>query len=143
MTRGVTLIEILVVLTILALAAALAWPPARNIRDRFLVARAVNDVRGFYHQGRLASILAGRRVRLDVAADSLVASFEATAGDSVFLRRPGPASHGVALGVSNPVIRFFVGGIAAGPGNSTLAFGRGAVTDTLVTSRLGRIRRVR
>lgn len=141
MTRGVTLVEIVVVLTLLAVVAALALAPVGAARDRLLVGRAVNDVRRFYHQARLASILGGQRVRLDVWPDSLVASAERPGADSVLLRQAGPARLGVVLVVSNPTIRFFAGGIAAGPGNSTLTFRRGAAADTLVTSRLGRIRR--
>lgn len=143
MTRGATLLEILVVTALVGLVAAIALPRLRGTRDRLVLARTVNEVRAFYHQGRLASILAGRRVRLDIAADSLVASYERPGGDSVFLRRPGPSRFGVTLQVSNPAIRFFAGGIAAGPGNSTLAFGLGAAADTLVSSRLGRLRRTR
>ena len=143
MTRGFTLVEILIAVVVITVAAAVVSPTVGRWRDRLLVARALNDVRAFYHHGRLASIVGGRRVRLVFTADSLVAVVELPAGDSLLLRRPGPSALGVSLTASNSTVRFYAGGVAAGPGNTTLVFGRGAVADTLVTSRLGRIRRAR
>jgi hypothetical protein len=69
-----------------------------------------------------------------------VAVYEA-ALDSTFLVRPGPARHGVVLLASRAVIRLDPTGLGFGAANSTLVLRRGAVAESLTTSRLGRLKR--
>ncbi|MFB3112362.1 MAG: hypothetical protein ACE10G_10045, partial [Gemmatimonadales bacterium] len=63
--------------------------------------------------------------------------------DSAFLVVSGPATYGDSLRVSRPVIRFQATGLGLGGANTQLVLRRGAAADSLATSRLGRIRRIR
>ncbi len=47
------------------------------------------------------------------------------------------------LEVSRPTIRISVTGLGYGAANTKLVFRRGTVADSLATSRIGRIRRIR
>lgn len=139
MPRGFTLIELIVVLTILGVLLAVAAPRWSAQRDRLAVHRAALEVTAFAQAARYAAIVRARRVRIEFAATDLRAVYEA-ASDSTFLVRPGPDRHGVTLEASRPVIRIGPDGLGYGAANTRLVFRRGSAADTLTTSRLGRIR---
>ena len=142
MARGFTLIEVLTVVVIIGILAAVGTPRAVRTLDRLAVGRAMNEAIAFYRTARLAAVLNGRRVRIEFSPDDLRAVFEG-ASDSTFLVVSGPATHGVSLRVSRPVIRFQATGLGLGGANTKLVLRRGAAADSLATSRLGRIRRIR
>jgi prepilin-type N-terminal cleavage/methylation domain-containing protein len=140
MSRGFSLLELLVVLVIVGVLVALVAPRWATQRDRLAVHRATTEVAGFYHAARYAAILRARQVRLEFATNALHATYEGRA-DSTFLVRAGPGRHGVTLEASRPVIRIGPDGLGAGAANTRLVLRRGAAADTLTTSRLGRLRR--
>ncbi len=142
MARGFTLIEVLTVVVIIGILAAIGTPRAVKTLDRLAVGRAMNETIAFYRTARLAAVLNGRRVRIEFSPDDLRAVFEGSS-DSTFLVASGPATHGVSLKVSRPVIRFQATGLGLGGANTKLVLRRGAAADSLATSRLGRIRRIR
>jgi prepilin-type N-terminal cleavage/methylation domain-containing protein len=140
MRRGYSLLELLVVLTLLGILLALLAPRWSGQRDRLAVHRATTEVASFYHAARYGAILRARPVRLEFAADGLRAVYESP-GDSTFLERAGPARHGVALEATRSVIRIGPDGLGFGAANTRLVLRRGAAADTLTTSRLGRMKR--
>ena len=140
MRRGVTLIELLVALAIVGMVSALALPHVTRWLDWIAVDRATWEIASFYQTARFAAIDRDQRVRLELKADTLRAVFEGVA-DSVFLRRPGPASHAVRFTASRAVIRIQSNGLGFGAANTKLVLRRGAVAESLTTSRLGRLKR--
>lgn len=139
MTRGFTLIEMLVVLTIGGVLLGIVAPRWARYHDRLAVHQATAEVASFYGAARYAAILRSQRVRMEFAADGLRAAYEG-ATDSTFLTRPGPSRHGVSLTASRSVIRIAPNGLGYGVANAKLVLRRGDVADSLTTSRLGRLK---
>ena len=142
MRRGVTLIELVMVLAIVGMVMGLAAPRVATWLDRMAVDRAAIEIVTFYHEARFGAIRRAARVRVIVGEDSLRAAFEGLL-DSTFLRRPGPGRHGVRLTASRQEIRFYPNGVGLGAANTKLVLQRGAVAESLTTSRLGRLKRWR
>lgn len=140
MRRGVTLPELAMVLTIVGLLSALAAPRAASWLDRLAVSRATGELMAFYQTARFAAIARSQRVRLELARDSLRAVFEGPR-DSIFLRWPGPAEHGVQFRATRPVIAIQPNGLGFGAANTKIVLRRGAAAESLTTSRLGRLKR--
>ena len=141
MRRGFTLIELVIVLVIVGVLAGVAAPKLPPMLDRLAVARAVNRTTAFYNTGRLSAVWKGRRVRMELGTDSLIAVLEGRS-DSTFLVVTGPAADGVAMTVSRPVVWIQPNGLGLGAANTKLVFSRGRAADSLATSRLGRLRRI-
>src|SRR5712691_2110946 len=120
MRRGVTLAELTVVLTILALVMAVTLPRLAGIRDWIAVNAAAQDVTTSIAVARYAAVMQGVRSRAVIAADSL--RIDRWQGDSwgPLLRWGGPLQHGVTLVASNPVIMFDPIGLGRGFSNTTI-----------------------
>ena len=132
--------ELIVVLALVGAMSALAFPRAAGWLDWIAVDRATGEISSFYQAARYAAIYRSQRVRLELHEDSLCAVFEG-ANDSLFLRWPGPARHGVRLTASRAVIRIQPNGLGLGAANTKLVLRRGAVAESLTTSRVGRLKR--
>jgi Tfp pilus assembly protein FimT len=133
---------LVLLVAILGLVSAIAFPPVSAWLDRLAVIRAVEGFRGFYNTARMGAIYRSSRVRIVIGPDSLVAIAEGRS-DSILVVAQGPASHGVALEVSRSPVRLYPTGIGLGAANTTVTLRRGAVSETFTLSRLGRLRRLR
>jgi prepilin-type N-terminal cleavage/methylation domain-containing protein len=140
MNRGVTLVEVLMVVTLVGVLSALGVPRVFRAQDRIAVARATSEVASFYHAARYGAILRARMVRIEFGAEALRAVYEGVT-DSTFLLRPGPGRHGVSLAASRAEVRVSPNGMGYGAANTTLILRRGTAADTLTMSRLGRLKR--
>jgi prepilin-type N-terminal cleavage/methylation domain-containing protein len=139
MQRGVTLVEMIVVLLILGCLAGWAVPKVSAWADWIAVEGASREVATFYTAARFAAAQRGTRIRVQFAADSLRSVFEGV-HDSVFRTRAGPHWHGVTLTATQAVVRIGSSGYGWGAGNTTVVLRRGKVADSLIISRLGRLR---
>ncbi|HEY6061555.1 MAG TPA: prepilin-type N-terminal cleavage/methylation domain-containing protein [Gemmatimonadales bacterium] len=139
--RGFTLVELLVVLLILVVAASLSVPRLGSALDRIATDAAARDVTTALATARAAAVLLGTRARLRIAADSLRVDREGAQGWEPYARWPGPAASGVGLQVSNPEIVFGPLGLGWGLANTRVELRRGSQIETITTSRLGRVRR--
>src|SRR5256886_6410513 len=125
MRRGVPLAELVVVLAILAIVTAVTLPRLAGVRDWIAVDTAAQEVISAIAVARSAAVMQGTRSRAVIAADSLRIDRwrEDSWGD--LHRWPGPARHGVALEVSNPVVVFEPIGLALGLSHTTVVLRRG------------------
>lgn len=139
MQRGMTLIELTIVIVILAAFALLGAPKLAGWADRLAVSQARSELVSAYRRAQLAAVFRSRRVRLSLAPDSLIAVAEGDP-DSLVFRTPGPRRHDVRLEVSRPVVRFAPTGIGFGAANTKVVLSRGRASDSLTTSRLGRLK---
>lgn len=139
--RGFTLVELLVVLVILAVAVSLGVPRVGSALDRIATDGAARDITTALATTRAAAVLQGTRARLRIAADSLRVDREGALGWEPYARWPGPSASGVSLQVSNPEIVFGPLGLGWGLANTRVELRRGSQTETITTSRLGRVRR--
>jgi len=139
MTRGFTLIEIVVVVLLCGMLVGVATPRLGRWMDRLAAEQAAAEIASFYQRARFTAVFRSTRVRLEFAEDSLRGVLEGVT-DSTFLVVPGPAHRGVRLEVSRAVIRIHPNGIGWGAANTKLVLRRGAAEETLTTSRLGRLK---
>ena len=141
MRRGITLIELAVVLAIVAIVTAITLPRLHELLDWVAVNAATQEVTTALAVARSSAVMQGARERLVIAHDSLW--IDRWAGDSwgPVLRLPGPDRHGVSLEVSNPVVVFDPIGLAWGVSNTSVTLRRGTRSETVTVSRLGRVKR--
>ncbi|HVT39880.1 MAG TPA: GspH/FimT family pseudopilin [Gemmatimonadaceae bacterium] len=137
--RATTLIELLLVLALLGAVASIAIPRVVTVMDRLSVKGASQDVvlalaaarAAATRRGDFASFIAdprGGRIRVVCAGETL---FE----------RDLLRTRGVRLEASRESITFAPTGMGWGAANTTVVVSRGGRSDTVVTSRLGRVRR--
>ncbi|HEX9727959.1 MAG TPA: prepilin-type N-terminal cleavage/methylation domain-containing protein [Gemmatimonadales bacterium] len=141
MRRGFTLIEMATVLVLIAALLASVAPMLLGWRDRLAVRQAAWDLIGFYQAARYAAITRATRVRIELTPDTLRAIGEGDR-EAVLIARAGPARRGVSLTATRDVIRVSPNGIGWGAANTTIVLRRGGISDSLTTSRLGRLRRL-
>ena len=134
------MIEMAIVLVVVGVMTSLAAPRVAGYVDRLAVNRAEAETAAFYNRARIAAVYRAVRVRIGFSGDSLIAVAEG-ALDSIVGKIPGPTRHGVALTASRAEIRLYPNGLGLGAANTKLVFRRGAASDSLTISRLGRLRR--
>ena len=139
--RGVTLAELLIVLVIIGVAAAMVVPPLGHALDRAAVSEGVERYTAVHESARSLAIARGRQVRveLDSASRSATLAERNASGswDTVDTRPLGRA----ALSASRVIVTFSPIGIGFGASNTTLVFTSGTAADTVTVSRTGRLKR--
>ncbi len=140
MQRGFTLIEMAIVLVLIGILAGLSGPRLAGYVDQLAVRRAKDETAAFYNRVRIAAAYRAVRLRIGFTEDSLTAIAEGTS-DSIVKSVSGPTQHGVSMTASRTEIRLYPNGLGLGAANTKLVFRRGAASDSLTISRLGRIRK--
>jgi len=140
MSKGFTLIELMVVICIAAVLAAFWFPRAARMMDWIATDHAMREVTTAIAVGRNGAVLQATRARVTIAADTLRIDRLGPIGWEPWWRRPGPASLGVVLEVSNPLIVFGPTGMGWGASNTTVVLRRGSQVETITISRLGRVK---
>ena len=141
MPRGTTLLEILLVLVITSLIAAIAAPAIGALRDQLLVREAADQVMGVHARARLIASVEQRVVVLLLTPDSLVLQVVEAPSDTVVRwRGAGPALSHVGVSGFPRSITFAPAGVAFGFANGTYGFSRGSARRQVIVSRYGRVR---
>ncbi|MHB0962386.1 MAG: GspH/FimT family pseudopilin [Gemmatimonadaceae bacterium] len=138
MRRAHTLPELALTLALLAIVAASAVPSLIATTARWQVRAAVADLVNALVLTREAALARGAVASFVVDA----ARGEVTvtcAGDTIARRAVG-ALHGVTLAASSDSVRYAPDGVATGVSNTTLLVVRGSRVDSVIVSRLGRVR---
>ncbi|MDP1892448.1 MAG: hypothetical protein Q8K55_16300 [Gemmatimonadaceae bacterium] len=138
MRRAHTLPELALTLALLAIVAATAVPSLFAVTARWQVRAAVADLVNALVLTREAALARGAVATFVVHA----ARGEVTvtcAGDTIARRAVG-ALHGVRLAASSDSVRYAPDGVATGVSNTTMLIMRGPLIDSIVVSRLGRVR---
>ena len=138
MRRAHTLPELALTLTLLAIVAATAVPTLAATTARWQVRAAVSDLVNALVLTREAALARGAVATFVVDA----ARGEVTvtcAGDTIARRAVG-ALHGVKLAASSDSVRYAPDGVATGVSNTTMLVVRGSLIDSVIVSRLGRVR---
>lgn len=143
MRRGVTLLELLLVLVIVGLLAGMVVPGAATLADRLAVEHEAARLLVAYRSAWLAARVQHRLALFRVTADSLAIWTVSSAGapDTVLAwLGPGPALAGVSIQGAPHTTVFAPYGAAMGFANTRLVLGRGNASRQVVVSRLGRVR---
>jgi Tfp pilus assembly protein FimT len=138
MRRGTTLVELMVVCTLITVAAGLAFPRAHAILDGLRVRQAAHEVSGALMLTRAAAIRRGERAR--VIVDRAAATIRVEAGTDTLLRRDLRRMHHVTLRASRDTITYAPTGLGWGLANSTIVVSIGVRAETVTVARLGRTR---
>lgn len=135
---GHTLPELVVTLTLLLVAGAVALAAWRTITDRARVRMAATD---------LASVLADARdealARMTVVAarvDTGAATVTVRSGRDTLARRLLGALHGVRVAATRDSVTYSSLGLGRGLANARFVVARGSAAETVWVSRLGRVR---
>lgn len=130
-----TLVETTAVLAIVGVCAAAGGLMFRSVLDSASVRAASAELAGTLRAARtLALARGGASVHIDTER------VEVRAGGVLLVRRDLEASHGVHLVPSRDSLAFGATGLGRGAANLSIVVRRGAARDTVVVSRLGRIR---
>jgi len=139
--EGFTIAELAVTIAIVAVIAAIGLPRLGRTLDWMAADAAARDVSTALAVARATAAMQGVRTRVVIAADSLRFDRWEPPLWVPGRRWPGPASHGVALEVSNPEVVFGPLGLAWGVSNTRVTLRRGTNTEVLTVSSVGRVKR--
>lgn len=138
MRRGVTLLELALVLAIVGLVVGIAVPRFQRVADSLAVHNAALELVSAHRRARFSAILQSRMVELTIRADSLAIRIPGSPSD--LWHAAGPEAEGVSLtGPTRPLV-FSPVGLTVGVSNASFRLSRGAATRTVIVSRLGRLR---
>ena len=137
--RGTTLAELVVVCALVALLAALATPRVRDLLDRLEVRGAVDEIVAACATARHLAILRSQPAM--VVVDGGAGTVTVVLAADTLVHRDLAASFGVRLAATRDTLTYAPSGLAYGVSNLSVAVTRGRAADTVVVSRLGRVRR--
>lgn len=133
-----TVLELVVVMSIGAVVAAIAIPRAGRFLDRLRVRAAMTDVRECFAAARHLAIM--RDTRAAVLLDSAADAVRVVIGGDTVLRRALGTEHGVELLATRDSMAFTPIGLGYGAANLRVIARRRSAAETLYVSRMGRVR---
>ena len=140
MSRGFSLLELLLILTLVGTLAGLAYPRAVDTVDRASVERATRELVAAHTRARMNAVVENRIGLLYVSGDSLVLKMVIGADTVTRWRTPGPSALGISLSGPSRPLRFLPTGVTFGASNATFVLSRGGWSRRVVISRWGRVR---
>lgn len=138
--RGHTLLELLLVVALLGILAAIALPSLRSAADRAAVRIARQELLRALDAARGAAMRRGEQMEVRPLADRWVVYCPADPDSTAIHSATGPDQFGVTMTGAGAPIAFGPAGITEGAANRTITLSRGGAAASVVLSRLGRIR---
>ena len=133
-----TAIEVTIVLGILAVVSAIAMPPAINLLDRIRIRAAITEIESVFAAARHLAI--ARSTQSTVQIDTVDAAVSVLVDSATVRRAAIGAEHGVSITSNRSSMTYAPTGIGYGAANLSLVVRKGSALDTIVVSRLGRVR---
>jgi len=139
MRTAFTLVELMTALAIVGILSAIGMPRLAAMRDSAAVHGAATEIVTALAVARQIAIARGARVAVLLRPPP--GSVTVAAGADTILSRSLRADHGVTLTATRDSIAYGPTGLGYGAANMSAIVRRGRATDTVVVSRLGRVRR--
>jgi Tfp pilus assembly protein FimT len=139
MRRGYSSVQMLVVLAIIAVLCVISIPRLSDARDRSAVRGAATQVVTAFALARSAAVL--RASRVAVVIDPELATLRVLAESETLHVRALRPEFGVTLTATRDSVAYGPTGRGYGAANSSIILRRGSAADTVLVSRLGRVRR--
>jgi prepilin-type N-terminal cleavage/methylation domain len=136
---GFTLIEVVIVLTISAILATVTIPRAGRFIDGLEVRGATTEAMSLFSLARHYAIAHSAQATLDI--DPLARTLSIKSLGQTITSRDIGAAHGVSIAANRTSITYSPIGVGFGAANFTMILAKGRAADTIVVSRLGRVRR--
>ena len=138
MRRGLTLLEIAIVIAIVAVIGAIATPALLRRLDRGKVRHATSEILSTLSLARSTAV--AREAPVTVTFDSVRSTVTVAADADTLLSRMLGAIYGIALRSNRDSLVYGPTGLGYGAANQSVVITRGTAADTVVISRLGRVR---
>ena len=135
---GLTLVELCLVLAVIGLTTAIAVRQLGLYLDRAAAHAAVVEAGALVARARDEA--AAQRRPASIRFDTVAGALELRMGGATLARAALRSAHGVSLAANRDSIAYDVRGLGYGAANVTLVARRGRAAESLVVSRLGRIR---
>ena len=136
--HGFTIVETTLVIALSSALAAISLSRAWSFIDRIEVRGAVTEIESMFSLARHTAIARGSQVSLEIDGPRSIVSIRAGA-ETLRTREIGLA-HGVSLSANRTGITYSPIGVGYGAANFSLIVSRRQAVDTIVVSRLGRVR---
>jgi Tfp pilus assembly protein FimT len=135
--EGGTLVELVLTLVLIGIVAAIAIPSLRTTVDEMSVRGARQDVMlGLWAARNAASV---RGDYASFVVDASKGRLRVISGSDTLFSRDLASRRGVTLAVTRDSITYAPTGIGWGAANTRIVVSRGHRSDTITTSRLGRV----
>jgi Tfp pilus assembly protein FimT len=136
--RAATLVELVISLALIGVVSSIAVPRAASVMDRVSVRGGTQDVVLALAAARAAA--SRRGTYASFVADTRSGRLRVVIGGEILFERDELRTRGVKLEASRESVTFAPGGLGWGAANTTVIVSRGSRSDTVVMSRLGRVR---
>ena len=136
--RAVTLPELLLVLALAGVAMAVGLRPLRHHLDRLATRAAASEAALTLAEARRTAL--AQHAPVGVLVDTARGTLTLLLRGAPIAVHPLGETHGVSLGATRDSLAYDARGLGFGAANLSLVIRRGAAVETVVVSRLGRIR---
>jgi prepilin-type N-terminal cleavage/methylation domain-containing protein len=136
--HGLTLMELCIVITIIGLTMLIASRQLVLYLDQSAARAAVAEAASVVVRARDEAV--AQRAMTSVWFDTAGAALELRSRGAALSRAALGHAHGVTLSANRDSLAFDVRGLGYGAANLTMVARRGSAAETLVVSRLGRVR---
>ena len=138
LTTGATLAELVIALSLCAILATITIAGLASLRDRSSVRAASTELVSALHLARSSALAESRvvAIRFDTASGRALV----LAHPDTLLDLPLGVWYAVTLGATRDSIAYGPTGRGYGAANTTLTIRRRGAADTIVVSRLGRVK---
>ena len=135
---GTSMPELVAVLLLTAILLAIAVPRLHQGAERAAVRGAAADVVATLSMARQLAVSRGGRV--SVSVDAPAGTLRIIHDDDTLATRPLGRMFGVTVSSTRDSLTYDARGLGSGAANLTFVVARGMTADTVVVSRLGRVR---
>jgi Tfp pilus assembly protein FimT len=130
--------DVTIALCILSILSAITVPRAVSFLDAIHVRGAVVEIESMFATARHLAIARAEQVAVDIDTDR--ATIYVTASTDTLRKRQIGTEHGVTLTTTRARMAYSATGVGYGAANLSVVVRRNLAVDTVVVSRLGRVR---